>query len=81
MQGLHAGDHAEFAEARDVRGGCVLDVLDAVAGIFGSVYGRGIFVGVEGGANGAIADGVGEDLNSPAVELSHKILVLLGFPQ
>ncbi len=60
MQRLHAGDHAELAEAWDVlrRGG--LNVLDAWAAIFGVIYPLGVFVGVEHRAHAQITDGVCE---------------------
>lgn len=58
MDGHHRREHAEFAEAGDVRGAGVLDVLHAWARIAGDAG----LVGVESDPDCAVANGVGVDL-------------------
>src|SRR5512136_1682014 len=75
MQWLHAGDHAELSESRNVLGAGILDVLALVPGIRAAVGFVCSFVGIERKANGPIADGMGEYLESEVVQLHHGFLV------
>ena len=69
MQRLHAPNHAERAEARDVGSARAFDVLDAEAAVGARRRRRRGLIGVQCQADGAVADGVGEDLEAAAVEL------------
>ena len=77
MQRLHAGDHAKLSESRNVLGAGILDVLDLVSGIRAAVGFIGSLVGIERKANGPIADGMGEYLESEVVQLHHAFLVFI----
>src|SRR5258708_35932213 len=43
-----------------------------------AIYFAGVLIGVEGGADAAIADGVGENLQAALIELGDNLLELLG---
>src|SRR3974390_2360637 len=81
VQRLHAGDDREFSETPNVLRRDRLDVFDAMAAVFAVILMRGFLVGVEGGADGKIADGVGVDLNIAFVECGDGRLVLRDVPE
>jgi hypothetical protein len=80
VNGLHRGDHAELAEARDVGGIDGLDVLDAVAAAsFGRGVGRGgSLIRVERHAHGAVADRMCHYLPAALVEHRDDVVQLFG---
>ena len=61
MERLHAGDHAEFPESRDILGARIFDVLDPVSCIRATICFMCSFVCVKGKTNGAITDSMRED--------------------
>ena len=67
MIGLHARDHAERAEARNVRGREMLRVLDAEPSISRPVLARDALEDVELRADRAIADRVHDHMKSGLV--------------
>ena len=81
MQRLHAGDHAEFAEARNVRGADGFDVLDARAAIAGVIHFFGVLVSVQRGAHAEFADGVSEKLQPALVEFGDGGIIFGGIPE
>src|SRR5438067_1719409 len=81
MQRLHAGNHAELAEARNVGGRCVFNVFNPMPHICGAVYLGSVFVPIERGPDRAIADRMGKDLNSVLVQFSDKLLIPFWVPQ
>src|SRR5712692_11944333 len=81
MQRLHAGDHAELSEARDVRGSNRLDVFDARTAIRCVVDLLSVLIGVEGGANSIVADGVSEKLKTAFIELGDRCGVIRRIPE
>ena len=68
MQRLKTGDDAELPEPRKVGSGSIFNMLDAVAGIVSVVGLLRVFVSVKRQSNRAVADGVGEDLDSLAIQ-------------
>jgi hypothetical protein len=81
MQGLHAGDDAKFSETRDVGFGDGFDVLDARAAAGGVIGDRSVFVGVQCGSNGAVTDGMSEQLEAAFIELRDGGSVFFGVPE
>src|SRR5208337_5549380 len=81
MKRLHAGNHAELAEARNVCGADVFDVFDSRAAIFGVVLGFSEFVGVESRADGIVADSVSEKLQPALVQRGDGGFVFLRIPE
>src|SRR6516162_9998197 len=57
VQRLHAGDDRELSETPNVLRRDRLDVFDAMAAVFAVILMRRFLVGVEGGADGEIANG------------------------
>src|SRR5437763_12947358 len=81
MQRLHAGNHAELAEARNAGGRYVFNVFNPMPPISGAVYLGSVFVSIERGPDRPIADRMGKDLNSVLVQLSEKLLIPFWVPQ
>src|SRR5262249_23614773 len=80
MQRLETGYHSQLAEARNIAGGYGFNVLDAVAGIRAVIGLLRFPVGIQGQANRAIADSMGEDLNTVAVEFCDRFLISRRIP-
>src|SRR2546423_7933980 len=68
MQGLNAGDHAQFTESWDVVRRDGLDMLNARAHVAGVIRLTGILVRIERGSHRLIADRVSEDLQAALVQ-------------
>ena len=81
MQRLHACDHAEFAEPRDVDRLNCFDVLDARAAILRPVYFFSVLVSIERGAHAVVADGVGEKLQPALIEFRDGCFVFIRIPE
>jgi len=65
--GLHARDHSELGESRDVGRGDVLGMLDPEATIARSVHASDVAEDVELEANGTITDGVHDDVQARGI--------------
>ena len=81
MQRLHARDHAELAEARNVDRLDRFDVLDARAAILRAVHFFGVFVSIERRAHAVVADCVREKLQAALVEFGDGSLIFVGIPE
>src|SRR2546425_12827957 len=56
-------------------------MLDARAGVTAAVGLRCLFIGVQGQAHGRVANGVRENLKTAAVQLRHRLLILVSLPK
>src|SRR6266403_100226 len=75
MEWLHAGNHPEFAESRNVGGGDGFNVFDARAVIALVVPRFGIFIGIQRRPNAVVANRMREKLQAALVELRNRGLV------
>ena len=78
---MHASDNRELSEAPNILRGNGFDVFDAMAAVFAVILAGGFFVGIECGADGEVADGMGVDLYVVLVEHGDSILVLSNIPE
>src|ERR1700730_18160570 len=81
MQRLHTGDNAKPPEARDVRGGNSLDVLDARAAIARVVCAFSVLIGVQCSANSIITNSVSEKLKAALIEFRNGVGVFRWIPK
>src|SRR5262249_58239365 len=77
VQRLEAGNHAELAESRDVLRGDGLDMFDSRTRNALSTF----LIGIEREPNCALADSMGEQLETSTVELRYRLLVLGRLPK
>ena len=80
VERLHARDHTLPSKPRNLGRAGIFDVLDSVAGIFGAVGFVSCSVTVQSLLDGAIADGVREDLKAAAIPLCNCFGILFQRP-
>src|ERR1700730_7185702 len=81
MQRLHAGDHAEFAESWNVRGGNRLNVLDAWTAITRVIHFFRVLISIKSGAHAKFSDGMSEKLQAAFVEFCNSGTIFSGIPK
>src|SRR5215467_4769900 len=81
MQWLHASDYSELAEAWNIGCRWVFDMLDPVSHILRSILGGRTCISIERQANRTIANCMGENLNTCAIQFRDKLFVFSRVPQ